>query len=366
MHTGDQVLLVNKQYGLYLHVSNKRDLGGFQEVNGSQEMSTWKMIPYTPHVDGAEAGNFIGGGDVIQLFHKEGNRILTRLNVRKAIVKGVLGTTSAFEEKDENDNLRLELTTESGTINSNSYWMVENIEVYQGGKLKYFSKVRFKHIATSEYLAIRLEGKKEVKAKENVSYVIYTSNTPNQDTVFTFESLHPQHVEEDFIHGGTQWYMLIKSVSLRLLLLEVVDEEPQLVLTEVLEKNYVVPEQLHQRVRRLWEHSHVFLDKVALFGENISVLCISLKKLSYQFVGELADVYESKLLWIVNLFDGYSALTIKSLLENVHQYSQQILLPQEVLIALNALPFRVGALLCERLDDFYHLPCQCRELLPLA
>ena len=218
---------MNKQYGLFLHISKTRDIGGFQELNASHDPSTWRIIPYTPYTKSNQT-EYICAGDALKIFHRESERILVRNNIRKTIVSHKLGNIKSFDVANEEDIIRLDSLDMN---DSNSFWIIENIDEHLGGKLRYDSLVRFKHIATNEYLAVKQnkvsekssstfglsmfqEKKKITQPNQNqkTNFSLYTTFEVTAETVFTFESLHPQHQKDDYLRGGTQlWYILIKN-----------------------------------------------------------------------------------------------------------------------------------------------------------
>jgi hypothetical protein len=214
---------MNKQYGLFLHISVTRDIGGFQELNASHDPSTWRIIPFTPYIYSNET-EIICAGDALKIFHRESEKILVRKNTRASVVSHKLGNIKSFDVTNEEDIITLNSIDSN---DSNSFWVIENIDEHLGGKLRYNAPVRFKHIATNEYLAVKqnkiverssstsksvspnFEKKKNL---QKTTFSLYTTSDTTPETIFTFESLHPQHQPDDFMRGGTQlWYILIKS-----------------------------------------------------------------------------------------------------------------------------------------------------------
>jgi len=73
IHLGDQIILESKSYNsIFLHVSKEYHK---REINATTEKSSWRVIPFAPHVPELEL--FLKVGDVIRLFHKEADGYLT-------------------------------------------------------------------------------------------------------------------------------------------------------------------------------------------------------------------------------------------------------------------------------------------------
>ena len=163
-----------KKKGLYVHMSDRLHVnkhtdrysggGGIDEqlsmleVNASIRTTKWQCYPFLPYTHIDENKNYLLSGDLVRLFHKEGDAYL---RTTQQSLNDVLSPQSSLLDINIPHNIEeSKIVVGGGNRNMNilnACWEIQNLIYHKGGKIEWNKEYRLKHISSGRYLTVNNE-----------------------------------------------------------------------------------------------------------------------------------------------------------------------------------------------------------------